>query len=349
MPESVRILLTCVGGLGVPKLVEYLRRIRDLDLTIVGVDANPNAVGASFVDEFHRVPFATAPEYSEALLDVCRKGEVGLIVPLSDEEALRLSKDRDVFAEHHYSVLCSPYEATRTASNKYTFLCRLQDRGLPTPKFYRPSSRAQMDAALRELEYPAKKVVFKPLHGHGSRGFRLIDPNFDEWDHILSSKKETLLSLPRLLSLLDRREEYPPFLLMEYLEGETYSVEVLMQDGRPKYIIPQRKLAPRHGSLEVGVVERNADVERVVPPILGAFDFRYLVNIDMSYQGHPRQGAVLPYDLNARPSAVVSATAAAGCFLLEEAIFQALGVPRPIKTFGGVKMMRFWDEKFIAG
>jgi hypothetical protein len=34
---------------------------------------------------------------------------------------------------------------------------------------------------------------------------------------------------------------------------------------------------------------------------------------------------------------------------LEEAIFQALGVPRPIKTFGGVKMMRFWDEKFIAG
>src|ERR1051326_4079213 len=219
MPESVRILLTCVGGLGVPKLVEYLRRIRDLDLTIVGVDANPNAVGASFVDEFHRVPFATAPEYSEALLDVCRKGEVGLIVPLSDEEALRLSKDRDVFAEHHYSVLCSPYEATRTASNKYTFLCRLQDRGLPTPKFYRPSSRAQMDAALRELEYPAKKVVFKPLHGHGSRGFRLIDPNFDEWDHILSSKKETLLSLPRLLSLSDRREEAPPFFVMVYLEG----------------------------------------------------------------------------------------------------------------------------------
>ena len=347
MPERVRILLTCVGGLGVPRLVECLRRIRGLNLTIVGVDVNPDAVGASFVDEFHRVPLATAPEYSEALLNVCRKAAVGLIVPLSDEEALRLSKDRDVFAEHHCSVLGSPYEATTTVSNKYTFLCRLHERGLPTPKFYRPTSRAQMEAALRELDYPAKKVVFKPLDGHGSRGFRLIDPNFDEWHHILTSKKETLLSLPgschcwtsaRSIRLSCSWNIWRARRIASRCSCRTASrIHHPTAEASPQ----ARLTGGRRCRAEPGHRAR-------CPPILGAFDFRYLVNIDMSYQGHSRQGAVLPYDLNARPSAVVSVTAAAGCFLLEEAIFQALGVPRPIKTFGGVKMMRFWDEKFIA-
>ena len=81
---------------------------------------------------------------------------------------------------------------------------------------------------------------------------------------------------------------------MEYLEGETYSVEVLMQDGRPKYIIPQRKLGPkgRHGSLRSAFGRAGTpDIERAVPPILCAFDFRYLVNIDMSYQGQFATGS----------------------------------------------------------
>jgi hypothetical protein len=347
MGTKARILLTCVGGLGIPRLVADLRAVPELDLAIVGVDASKEAVGAYFVDEFVQVPPGRAPDYAARMLDLCASMKIDVLVPLSDEEAVTLAGQRERLRTQGTVVLGSSFATTIVASNKYGFLCHLRDRGMPTPAFYRPRSRREVEESLRALGYPEKQVVLKPLEGRGSRGFRLLRAGFDELEHVLTSKQETLLSLPRLLALLEGRDNFPPFLLMEYLEGQTYSVEVLVQDRKARYIIPQRKLAPRHGSLEAGLIEKNVDVDQCVGRILDAFEFEYLINIDMAYRGHPHQGEILPFDLNVRPSAVISATKGAGCFLLAEALFQALGVARPVGDFVPVKMMRYWDEKYI--
>jgi carbamoyl-phosphate synthase large subunit len=346
--SKARILLTSVGGLGVPRVIDCLRSVPELDLTIAGVDANAEAVGRWFVDHFFTVPYGTAPEYADVLLGVCRREGIDLIVPQSDQEALRLAEARDRFAAAGVTVLGSPYEATRLASNKFLFLRHLRERGVPVPRFHRPRSVEEVETSLEDLGYPEKKVAFKPLEACGSRGFRVIAPAFDELAHVLNSKKETLLSRARLLSLLAGAGAFPDFLLMEYLEGDVFSVDVLVRGGACLYVIPQRKLAPRDGSLEVGSVERNPDVERCAERVAAAFDFEYLINIDMAYRGGAGERDVLPFDLNARPSAVITATCGAGCFLLAEALLLALGVERARRDYRPVTMTRYWNEHFAG-
>jgi carbamoyl-phosphate synthase large subunit len=346
-PRKVHILLTSVGGLGVPKLIEALRAQPEFDLTITGVDAVSDAVGVHFVDYFFRVPRGDDPRYAEAVLDICRKSGVELIIPQSDAEAVSLSEAASHFSSAGCTVLGSPYQTTRVTFDKYLCLCHLRDRGVPVPRFHRPRTVDEAEAALADLGYPNNPVVFKPIDSAGSRGFRLVCSEFDELGHILTSKKETLLSARRLLSLLSEADDIPAFLLMEYLAGEGFSVDVLVRRGKVAYVIPQRRLVPRHGSVEVALVEENEEIRRSVESIVNAFSFQYVINIDMGYRHAPRKGGIFPYDVNARPSAIIAVTSAAGSFLLAEAIFDALGIESPPKRLHAVKMVRYWSECYI--
>lgn len=344
--KKTRILLTSVGGHGVPRLLEAIRTVPELDVIIIGVDARRDAIGAHFVDEFYTVPYGTAPEYLDEVLRLCSERHVQVVVPLSDEEALQLSAGAARFSDTGVTIIGSSYETTRLASNKFQFLSKLKACGVETPLAFVPTSVAEVELALEALGFPRRPVVLKPLQAHGSRGFRLVVSELDEFAYMLTNTRDTLISARRLVELLKRQPTVPAFLLMEYLEGNCYSVDVLVESGTTSYVIPQRKLRPRHGSLESGCIEKNAEVNACVERIVAAFDFRYLINIDMAYRTHPAEGAILPFDLNVRPSAVIAATQAAGCFLLAEAIFMALGVERPRNEFHPVKVDRYWAERY---
>ena len=341
------MLLTSVGGAGVPRLLDAMRAVNGLDAVIIGVDAREDAIGAHFADEFYRVPHGSSPEYADTLLRLCSQCHIQVIVPLSDEEALQLSAASAQFERAGITILGSSYETTVIASNKFRFLSHLKDRGIETPLTFLPNSVEEAKSALEALGFPYRPVVLKPVQGQGSRGFRLVVDEVDEFSHILMNKKETLISARRLLEMLNRRSTINDFILMEYLDGHCYSVDVLVdKTGKSACVIPQRKLNPRFGSLESGRIEKDQKIQASVERIIDAFDFRYIVNIDMAYRASPAEGPVLPFDLNVRPSAVIAATQAAGCFLLAEALFMALGIDHALSDFHSVQVDRFWAERY---
>jgi carbamoyl-phosphate synthase large subunit len=345
-PRKVHLLLTSVGGLGVPKLIESLRAQPEFDLTITGVDASADAVGAHFVDRFFHVPRGDESGYADTILDVCKRNGIELIVPQSDSEALSLSEAEGRFSSAGCCILGSPYATTRLTFDKYLCLSHLRDKGIPVLRFHRPRTVEETEAAFADLGYPNKPVVFKPVASSGSRGFRLICADFDELGHILTSRNEIFLSASRLLALLREADRIPEFLLMEYLEGEGFSVDVLIRRGRVAYVIPQKRLAPMHGSIAAALVEQNEEIQRSVERIVSAFSFKYLINIDMGYRYRSYNGGVFPHDINARPSAIVAVTGAAGCFLLVEAMLDALGIESSPKQLHPVKMQRYWNETY---
>jgi carbamoyl-phosphate synthase large subunit len=345
-PRKLHLLLTSVGGLGVPKLIEALRAQPEFDLTITGVDTSADAVGAQFVDKFFQVPRGDQSEYAEAILEICNRHEIELVVPQSDSEALSLSEAESRFSAAGCCILGSPYRTTRLMVDKYLWLSHLRDKGIPVLRFHRPRTADETEAAFADLGYPNKPVVFKPIASSGSRGFRLICANFNELEHILTSRSEIFLSASRLLALLRDADRMPQFLLMEYLEGEGFSVDVLVRRGKVAYVIPQRRLAPIHGSIAAALVERNEEIRQSVERIVGAFSIKHLINIDMGYRYRSYNGGVFPYDINPRPSAIIAVTRAAGCFLLVEAILDALGIESSPKPLRSVKMQRYWNETY---
>ena len=54
----------------------------------------------------------------------------------------------------------------------------------------------------------------------------------------------------------------------------------------------------------------------------------------------------MPYDINPRLSAIVTATKAAGCFLLAEAMRDAVGMKSTPKRFQPTRMARYWNEHY---
>jgi carbamoyl-phosphate synthase large subunit len=345
--RRLHVLLTSVGGLGVPHLIGALRQLPEFDLTISGVDTRPDAVGAHFVDYFVRVPPANAPEYSETVLEVCRKNSVELVIPLSDPEAVALSEAESRFAAVGCTVLGSPYDATRVAVNKYQWLCHLRDSGVPVPRFHQPRSVDAVDAALADLGFPHKRVVLKPAASAGTRGFRLITAEFDELSHVLTTKRESLLSPRRLHVLLREATVFPQILLMEYLEGDSISADVLVRERRAACVICQRRLWPTHGPVEAAVLERDVQVDEAIERILRTLPLRYVVNIDLVYRRAPREGGVFPVDINPRPSATIATTGGAGSFLLADAMLDAVGIERPSKDFRRLRVLRYWNEKYL--
>jgi carbamoylphosphate synthase large subunit len=96
------------------------------------------------------------------------------------------------------------------------------------------------------------------------------------------------------------------------------------------------------------VLEPDAEVEKCVERIVAAMPFRYLVNIDVAFRHSSRQGGVLPYDINPRLSAIVTATKAAGCFLLAEAMRDAVGMKSMPRRIQPTRMARYWNEHYSS-
>jgi carbamoyl-phosphate synthase large subunit len=207
-----------------------------------------------------------------------------------------------------------------------------------------PRCAGDLDVALADLGFPERPVVFKPVGSSGGRGFRVISDGFDELHHVLTTRQEELLSYRRLSDLVRHAEPIPEFLLMEYLEGDSFSVDVLVREGRPVCVSPQRRLAPRHGSIQTAVIEPDAAIDSAVEAITGVFAFRHLVNIDMAYRYVHREGGVFAMDINPRPSANIAASAGTGRFLLAEAIRQSLGLETSVAPLRACRTQRYWEE-----
>jgi carbamoyl-phosphate synthase large subunit len=316
--------MTSAGGKVFPSMVGHLRSWDGFDVSIVAINAGPDAAGASVADAFYQVNHGDAPGYAMEVLGLCKANNVDVVVPLSDEEVLALSKFRVEFSEQGIQVLCSTAETTRRAGNKATFLETLTAHNLPTPGYKRPASITDLMPAIEKLGYPSRPVVCKPIGLRGGRGFRILLSKFDEVDQILRARRELFLSPGRLKQALEQTDKMPDFLVMEYLDGADYSVDVLMENGNCRHIIAQQKTMSDDGQVVATKIVSDPRIDSLVKDITSAFDFDYLINIDMAERNS--DGAILPYEINVRPSALVVGTAITGVSLLKEAILQALEI-----------------------
>ena len=95
------ILITCVGGDLAPQMIQQLKLNSRHDIKVIGVDANIEASGQYFCDEFSIVPFGGDPSYISIIQKLILLHNVDLIIPTSDEESLILSKYRTLSAAAH--------------------------------------------------------------------------------------------------------------------------------------------------------------------------------------------------------------------------------------------------------
>jgi carbamoyl-phosphate synthase large subunit len=325
--RSLCILLTAAGGGMIPGMAAELRDIADADVRIVTVDVNDAVIGQKCSDAFYRVPGGSDAGYADALLAICRSEKVDIVIPLSDEEAVSLAAAAEMFEGDGVVILGSSIAATSTAGNKLSLLQGMQDAGKATPAFRGVSSISEFDTALSDLGYPEKAVVCKPVDQRGGRGFRVIRREVDELSGMFFSRREIDTSADRVRGVLDSAAAFPGLLMMEYLDGTHFSVDVLIDDGVTVAAIAQRKYVSQDLSIVSTEIVADARIEAAVEDVVSCFEFNHLINIDMAERSHG--GEILTYEVNVRPSALIAGATVTGRSLLCEAVSRASGFPSP--------------------
>jgi carbamoyl-phosphate synthase large subunit len=253
---SKAILFTSAGRrVGLMKAMRESLAELGLDWRIVAADASPELSAACrLADASHRVPRATSEDYIEALLDVCRREEVALVIPTIDTELIALSTHEPAFAAGNVRVNIGSPEFVRIARDKALTAERLSALGVPTPRTWATDGACEDD-----LQFP---LVTKPKAGSASIGIM----------HYRSPE--------------DYRRNPPgrDCIMQELLDGPEYTVNTFCDaSGVFRCAVPHLRVEVRAGEVSKGRTERRDDLTAIarqiakLPGARGAFCFQAIL------------------------------------------------------------------------
>ena len=316
------ILVSTASSIIFPGIADLLRQNKLFNIRVIGMDADEKGGKAGWCDAFYQVPMGSEQEqYIAAVLEICDREEVDLILPISDEECLALSKYMETFVSRNVQVMVNDFKTTALALQKDRALHFLEQKGIDVPSWMRPNSIEKTAAGLEMLGYPDEQVVVKPITARGSRGFWIINEQFDKLQY-LKGRERIYLTKSWLMEILEEAAEFPELILMEYLPGESYSIDILAEDGSMLACMPHKRLGHRWGRLDHAKISPKRTLTEMCAEIVKAFQFDNLVNIEL---GISKEGNSLLIEINPRASATLALNAYTGIDLMHYAIAMKMG------------------------
>ncbi len=336
--------MTGGGAPGAAGILECLQKNNLFKVTVA--DANPGAVGRYLTNDFEVIPLATHPSFIDAILTLCRKKNIHVLMPLVTKELIPLSLHTKEFELAGVKLLVSPVASLEIANNKSRLYEFLQWRGMPVPDFRVVETVEQFKLAVEELGYPEKQVCFKPSVSNGSRAFRIVSSQFNALDLLFNQKPtSTYIALSDAVQTLSSGA-IPELLVSEYLPGEEYSVDCLANHGEPVVIIPRLRSKMINGiSIEGEFVKEDAIIH-YCGQIIKELKLHGNIGIQVKRSA---AGQFLILEINPRVQGTISAALGAGVNLPELTIKQELGLtisPLESNIQWGTKFSRYWKEVF---
>ena len=159
----MNILLTSVGRRGY--LVKYFKEAVGSSGRVWGADNSPCSPAFAYCDGTAIVPEVKKDHYPQALLDICQKNGIDIVIPLIDPELEVLAGYRGTFAEAGVLLVVSPEATIHMASDKYLTYTFAAAQGIAVPQTYidLPKAVTRLDAG--SLQWP---VMVKPRKGSAS-------------------------------------------------------------------------------------------------------------------------------------------------------------------------------------
>jgi carbamoyl-phosphate synthase large subunit len=285
---------------------------------IFGADWSALAPGLAMADEKFLVPPVGSDEYIPAILDICRRREVGMVVPLIDWELQPLAEARDQFAAAGIRVLVSSPRVISICRDKRLTFEFLSSKKVGTPQIL------DFADAMRG-KFP---VMVKDRFGSSAR-------------NVIRA-----LSAPMLERVYQGDEK---MFIQEVVDGPEYTVDVYAGfDGVPRVAVPRERMQVRAGEVSKARTVRDAMIIReglrvvsLLGECVGVVTIQCRVTSD---------GTVKFFDLNARFGGGAPLAIRAGAdfpkWILEEHFGHKPEID-PEAWESGLLMLRYDAEVFV--
>lgn len=316
--RSLNILFSCVGR-RVSLIAAFRRAMKALGVRghVYGADWSPLAPAFHVTDESFLVPGVNSPNYVDELLAVCRRQEVGLVIPLIDWELQVLAEAGDRFAEAGARMLVSSPKVVEVCRDKKKTFAFLQAAGLGSPRVF----------SYEEAQKGPFPLFMKPRFGSSTRHVRFL---------------RNQLELKRCVRHQSRA------VIQEVVRGVEYTVDVYAGlDGVPRVAVPRERLQVRAGEVAKGrtvrhptIIERSMDVVRALGGCVGVITVQCFLTAE---------GEIKFFDMNARFGGGVPLAIQAGADFPRWIIQEHLGEKPEIAPDGwqdGLVMLRYDAEVF---
>lgn len=162
-------LVTAIGSLSANAVLNVLKS-RFEPCKIIGCDIYPGKwiANTSFVDVFYQVPNAGKKNYIETLLAICKKENIGYLIPLTDPEVDTLSENLTLFESFKTKVCISETSTIKICRNKLKY----PEYFTNTKYFKTIPGYSESDLNKSDIKYP---LIAKPLNGRSSEGLFLVE------------------------------------------------------------------------------------------------------------------------------------------------------------------------------
>lgn len=313
----LNILFTCVGR-RVALLEAFRRAMDELGVTgkIVAADINTGSSAFQKADVGEIVPTVGRLEYIQKIVEIVKKHEIGLLVPLTDLDLRSLARQREKLAAVGCTVMVGSEQSVSLCRDKTRLNALLAKAGLATIK------TSTLSEFRRAPFYPC---FVKPVRGSASVGTGMVR-NEGQFNAHIATFGDAML-------------------VQEFVAGQEFTIDVYRtRDGEVRCVVPRQRLIVRSGEVEKGVTRNDPDMIEAVTKLaqtLGDLWGVFCCQCRRSGNSQPRF-----FEVNPRFGGGVPLSIAAGAnlplYLLQEVL--AMPVTAELGKFTDKLLMMRYDE-----
>lgn len=343
--KPITIMMSASGSQFAPGIIQCFKNNKEREITVIGGDMSSDPTNKYLVDKFYQVPAAKDPKYVDAILDICIKEKVDIFIPQMSVELPVLLENIDRFDAHGIKVSMTQNENLKIANNKLKLFDFMKKNEIPVSKYSVIQSIDDFDRAIREVGYPEKPVCVKMTESSGARGVRIIDSTKSRYDIFANEKPDSFfISYEDMKKTLQEVDDFPELMVMEYLSGDEYDVDLVADKGDILYMAGRRNPVMVMSITQESVLEKNEEAYRIAESVVKKLQLDGNIGIDFKFA---EDGSCRLLEINPRIDATVSVFAAGGLNLPYLQIKHLLGEQLPeVHVKYGTRLKRRYSEMF---
>lgn len=343
--KDITVLMSATSSPTMPGAYRSFKNIKERNIRLIGADMTSDPSAKYLVDVFYQAPPVSADNYIDTILDICKREKVDIYFPSISAEVTKVAERRKDFEELGVKISISNLESVEIANNKLHTYQVLEKAGIPVPKYYGVHSVEEFIEGCIFMGYPEKPVCIKIVDGSGSRGVRIIDAKKSRYDIFTNEKPNSFYtSYEDMLSILKSTPNLREMMLVEFMHGPEYTVDLLAKDGQTLYIAGRENVQSLMSIAMESVVKQDEAAYMIAEDVVRLLKMDG--NVGFDFMRNEKEEPVL-MDINPRTTATISLFAAAGLDFRYLRIKQLLGEPLPdVRAIEGTRIRRRYGEIF---
>jgi glutathione synthase/RimK-type ligase-like ATP-grasp enzyme len=272
----------------------------------------------------------TGQAYVEWCLAFCQQHRVEVFVVGKEAQTIA-SYEQAFLAIGTRLFLVADADTLILMENKSQFAAQLPTEIAILPETITVTTASEFQLAYQQLRSGYRRVAVKPAISVFGLGFREIDEQRSCLQHILKGD-EYIISLEELQSAMAKQPTFGKLLVMEFLDGDEWSVDCLADKGQ-LWVAVQRRKAMKEKGVPSQYIDNNPDIAAMCQRLTQHLHLSGQFNI----QFREGQNGIRLLEINARPSGGMAMACLSGVNLPYMALkgfingYETLPIPQ-IKT-----------------